>query len=160
MDEFVQVKAHLDMMASKPAGIARSTGTLNDHNYMLIDLAVWQRDELALRQHLPQVEELAIRDGHILYQASAHRAWGVLYRLTGEYAASEVRLTKALELFQGLETRWQIGRTLFEMAELDMARNNVSKARTSYRRALASFEEMDAVPDMMRTQAALLSLDA
>jgi tetratricopeptide (TPR) repeat protein len=160
MGEFVQGKEHLDMMASKPAGLTRTSGTLNDHNYVLIDLAVRQRDRTMLTQHLPEVEEMAILDGHILYQASAHRAWGVLYRLTGEYSESEIRLAKALELFQGLETRWQIGRTLFEIAELDMAQNNVTKARDYYRRALASFEEMDAAPDIMRTRAALLSLDA
>lgn len=146
------------MASNKPAPIARLTHTEHDFNYMRIDLAVQQRDVEALRRYVPVTEEMAMRDGHMLYQASAHRAWGVLYQLTGEYSMAEDRLLKALELFQELETRWQIGRTLFELAELAMAKKHVTEARDHYRRALASFEEMDARPDVTRTQAALASL--
>jgi tetratricopeptide (TPR) repeat protein len=122
---------------------------------MYLDIAVQQRDEAALRQYAPLAEETAVRDGHILYQASAHRAWGVMHRLQGEYAAAETRLNQALKLFQGLETRWQIGRTLYELAELAQDRADLAGARDYFSRALAAFEEIGAVPDMARTQDAL-----
>ncbi len=127
--------------------------------FMFVDLAVLQHDEAALRQYAPLAEETANRDGHLLLQASAHRAWGVMHRLQREYMAAETRLNQALELFQGLETRWQIGRTLFELAEVAVGRTDPAGARDYFSRALAAFEEIGAVPDMARTQAALESLD-
>jgi len=113
-------------------------------------------DEAALRQYAPQAEELAVRHGHVLYQAIAHRAWGVAHRLAGEYAASENRLNQALELFRGLDARWQIGRTLFELGQLAMDRASTAEARDFFTRALAAFEEMRAAPDVAHTRAALL----
>ena len=83
----------------------------------------------------------------------------MLHRLQGEYSAAETRLNQALELFQGLETRWQIGRTLFELAEVAIDRTDPTKARNYYLRALSAFEEIGAAPDVARTQAALESLD-
>ena len=59
---------------------------------------------------------------------------------------------------QGLDTRWQIGRTLYELAELSLARADPVEARDYFSRAYAAFEEMGAVPDMTRTKAALESL--
>ena len=113
-------------------------------------------DEAALRQYAPQAEELAVRHGHVLYQAIAHRAWGVAHRLAGEYAASENRLNQALELFRGLDARWQIGRTLFELGQLAMDRASTAEARDFFTRALTAFEEMCAAPDVARTRAALM----
>ena len=113
-------------------------------------------DEAALRQYAPQAEELAVRHGHVLYQAIAHRAWGVAHRLAGEYAASENRLNQALELFRGLDARWQIGRTLFELGQLATDRASTAEARDFFTRALAAFEEMRAAPDVARTRAALM----
>ena len=69
------------------------------------------------------------------------------------------RLDQALVLFQKLETRWQIGRTLSELGELAIAQKDGTAARGYYTQALASFEEMKAVPDINRTLAALESLD-
>ena len=130
----------------------------NERFFMLADLAVLERDEAALRQYAPRAEELAARDGHVLYQASAHRAWGVLHRQEGDYEKAEERLNQALELFQGMETRWQIGRTLCEFAELALAREETDLARDYFSRALLTFEEIGANPDAARTRAALASL--
>ena len=87
-----------------------------------------------------------------------YRAWGVLHRLEGNYDEAETRLNQALDLFQGLETRWQIGRTYYELAELALARADTVRARDGFSRALAAFEGMRAVPDAERTRAALASL--
>lgn len=117
-------------------------------------MAVLQRDEAGIRQYAPQAEELAMRYGHTLYQAVAHRAWGVAHRLAGEHAEAKARLHQALDLFNSLNTRWQMGRTLFELGEL-AAQTDTTKAREYFIHAVAAFEAMRAAPDAARTRAAL-----
>jgi len=43
---------------------------------------------------------------------------GVAHRLAGETTEAEARLKQVLALFSSLSTRWQLGRTLFELGEL------------------------------------------
>ena len=155
--EFAQVRDYLEAASNNPL---TSRGLLlhdNELYFMYLDLAGLQRDEAALLKYLPLVEETAVRDGHILHQANAHRARGVLHRLQGEYSAAKTRLNRALALFEELDTRWQIGRTLFELAELNRIIEDTTEAQDYFSRALVAFEEMGAVPDMARTQAALES---
>ena len=134
-----------------------SSWWVGDHDIYatLVDMAVLQRDEAGIRQYAPQAEELAVRYGHKLYQAITHRAWGVAHRLAGEYLESEARLNQALDLYSSLNTRWQIGRTLFELGELATAQKDIATAREFFSRARVAFEEMRAAPDVARTQAAL-----
>src|SRR5512141_1692669 len=114
-----------------------SSAWIADHDIYatLVDMAVLQRDEAGIRQYAPHAEELAARYGHSLYQAVTHRAWGVAHRLAGEYPESEGRLSQALSLFSGLNTRWQMGRTLFELGELAVAQKNIDMARDYFTRA-------------------------
>jgi len=153
--EFALAWNHLEVAGSKPVSARGLLFHDNELYSMIVDLAVLQRDEAALRQYAPLAEEATLRDGHMLCQAVAHRAWGVLHRFQGEYAAAETRLNQALELFQGLETNWQIGRTLSELAELSHAQANPVEARDYFSRALIAFEEMGALPDMKRTKPAM-----
>ena len=125
---------------------------------MMADIAAQERDEAALRQYAPLAEEAANTHGHRLYQAVAHRAWGVAKRLAGEPVEAEARLQNALSVFQQLDTRWQMGRTLFELGELARTQKNVNEARAYFARALALFEEMQAAPDSERTRNELESL--
>jgi Tetratricopeptide repeat len=81
----------------------------------------------------------------------------VAHGLAGEYADAEVRLKRALELFEGLETHWQAGRTRCELGALAQARNDTAAARDHFSQALAAFEAMRAAPDAERTRAALES---
>ena len=159
--EFALVRQHLEEALThldiSPMYVTPADN--NDLYAMLADVAAQQRDLAALRQYTPLAEETAAHCGHVLYQAMAHRAWGVAHRLVGEYAEAEVRLHQALELFQGLDTRWQIGRTLYELAELAMAHAEAAAARNYFSRALAAFEEMKAGPDAARVRAALKALD-
>jgi len=157
--EFALVKDHLETAGKMPVSSRGFLMNETERHFLLADLAVLERDTVALRQYAPLAEEMAHRDGHILFQASAHRAWGVLYRLEGDYVEAEAHLNQALDLFQELETRWQIGRTLFELAELAMARADQKEARDYYSRALVTFEEMGANPDAARTREAMRSLD-
>ena len=122
---------------------------------MLVDSAVRAGDEKAIRQFAPQLEELALRDDHKPYLAVAHRAWGVAYRLAEEYQEAETHLEKALGIFEELETRWQIGRTLFELGELAMDRSNGEAAQGYFSQAQDLFEELGAGPDVSRTASVL-----
>jgi len=156
--EFALVRQHLEEALKQSAELE------GDHDLyaMLADVSAQQRDLSALRQYAPLAEEAATRYGHKLYLAIAHRAWGVAHRLAGRsgYTESEARLRNALDLFSALETRWQIGRTLFELGELAAARKDAGGARDYFSRALAAFEALRAAPDAERTRRALASLSA
>lgn len=125
---------------------------------ILTDTAAELRDLDALRKYASHLEQLAGRDNHRLYLAIAYRALGVEHRLAGEHAAAENQLKQALGLFTKLGTRWQIGRTLFELGELNLTDSHM-KAREYYSQALGSFEEIQAVPNVERSRVALSSLD-
>ena len=131
----------------------------HDHEiYMtLTDIAVELRDADALRKYTPNLERLAARDNHRLYLAIAYRARGVEHRLAGEPTEAENSLRQALGLFTKLGTRWQIGRTLFELGELNITQST-AKAREYYSQALGSFEEIGAAPNAERTHIALNAL--
>jgi tetratricopeptide (TPR) repeat protein len=126
---------------------------------MLADSAAQLRDTAALQRYATLLEELAVRDAHQPYLAVAHRACGIAHRLSGEYAQAERRLAQALVIFEALETRWQIGRTLVEIAELALVQSDQASARTHFARALTEFESLKAVPDVQRIRAALAALD-
>ena len=157
--EFALVKDHLETAGKLPVSSRGFLMNETERYFLLVDLAVQERDEVGLRQYAPLAEEMALRDEHLLFQAGSHRAWGVLHRLEGKYEKAEARLNQALEMFQGLDTRWQIGRTLYELAELALARADHTEARNYYSRALVAFENMGANPDADRTRDALRSLD-
>ena len=133
---------------------------VGDHDLyaLLADAAAQQCDEIALRRYAPLLEELALRYEHLLYQAIAHRAWGVAHRLAGETAASEQRLQQALEIFHTLGTRWQLGRTHFAWGELAATQGDGVAARHHFTQAQHAFEAMQAAPDLARTHQALALL--
>ena len=158
--EFALVKEHLEK-ALGLSGQPVKRGTMaHDHDVFmaLTDSAMQQRDVEGIRQYAPRLEELARRDDHQFYLAIAHRAWGVAHRLTGEYAEAHTRLNAAMELFGALETRWQIGRTYYEMAELDQAQSNLAAAREHFEQARTAFEALRSAPDVEHTRAALSEL--
>jgi tetratricopeptide (TPR) repeat protein len=125
---------------------------------MLADVAASQQDLAGIQKYEPQAEILAERYQHKLYQAITQRAWGVANRLAGEYAQSEVKLMNALKLFRELNTRWQAGRTLFDLGELSRVRGEPLKAQRWLAEALSAFEEMNAQIDATRTRAELEGL--
>ncbi|RPI34769.1 MAG: tetratricopeptide repeat protein [Chloroflexota bacterium] len=130
-------------------------GTMaHDHNvYMVLTDNAAQRGDLeALRQYTPLLEELAIRDDHILFRAIAHRAWGAAHHLEGDNVKAVGRLGEALDLFTRLNTPWQMGRTLSEMAEVELAQSRPAEAKEYLSRALAAFEAVKAGPDIKRIQ--------
>jgi tetratricopeptide (TPR) repeat protein len=158
--EFALLKQNLTIAQDKPGQpVKRGTMAHDHHLYMLLaDSSAQRRDEAGLREYAPPLEELALRDGHRLYLGIAHRAWGVAYRLAGEHDEAKARLSQALELFRELGTRWQIGRTLFEIGDLDLGRGDRASAKENFALALEAFDAMKAMPDLERTRAALATL--
>jgi tetratricopeptide (TPR) repeat protein len=131
----------------------------HDHEiYMILaDTAMELRDIDSIHKYASPLEKLASRDNHGLYLAIAQRAIGVGHRLAGEHEEAQDHLRQALGRFTKVGARWQIGRTLFELGELQSARSN-EKAREYYSQALGAFEEMQAVPHAERTRLVLNSL--
>ena len=151
--EFALVRQHLEKALHK------GFSEIGEHDVyaMLLDTAVMQRDETSLRIYAPLLEGEATQLDHSLYLAIAHRGWGVLHFLTGEFAKASARLDQAIVMFSDLETRWQLGRTHFELGELAVARSSMDEAREQYSTALNLFEEMGASPDAARALSALES---
>jgi len=137
--------------------LATPSEWIGDHDLyaVLADVAARQRDQAALRLYAPRAAALARRYDHRLYEAIALRALGVSQRLAEEFESADHCLNQALTQFQQLGTRWQIGRTLTELAELAAAQANPPLARDFLTQALAAFEEMGAMPDVRRVQASL-----
>lgn len=125
---------------------------------MLVEAAAQLQDVAPLKKYAELLEELAGQDNHQPYLAVAHRAWGIVHRLSGDYDSSEERLQQALAIFVDMDARWQIGRTRIELAELELARSAVDAAGEQYSQALESFEALQAQPDVARTQAALAAM--
>jgi hypothetical protein len=153
--EFALVRQSLDVALT----LAASTWVGEHDLYaQLADAAVLDRQVDALRQYAPLAEAAANRVGHPLYQGVAQRAWGVLHRLTGDYAASDTRLHLALDVFGPLGTQWQLGRTHFELGELFLVQGDNPAARDALACALKAFETMGAMPDVERTRSLLARL--
>src|SRR4051812_37234911 len=155
--EFALVRQELEMAF----GQSEQYEYVGDHDIhtALVDVASLQRDEAGIRTHAPAAEELSVRYDHKLYRGVVCRAWGVAHTLAGEYGQAEARLTQALTIFRQMGTRWQIGRTEFELGELAVARGDRPEARDHFSLALAAFDAMRAEPASTRTRSALEQLN-
>ena len=153
--EFALVRQILESSVDLPAE------WIGDHDMyvMLADVAANQHDLAGIQKYAPQAEVLAKRYQHKLYQAITQRAWGVANRLAGDYVQSEVKLMNALKQFRELNTRWQAGRTLFELGELSRVRGEPLKAQRWFSEALSAFEAMNAQIDATRTRVELEELE-
>jgi tetratricopeptide (TPR) repeat protein len=159
--EFALVRKTLEK-ALDTAGQPVSGGTMaHDHEvYMaLTEAAMELRDLDGLQTYAPLLAEVAGRDDHKLYLAMAYRALGVLHRLEGKAGQAETMLHQGLALFRELGGRWQMARTLVELAELELGRpRKKAKARQYYAEALGLFESMQALPHADRTRAAMITI--
>jgi len=136
-----------------------SLGHEHDLYALLADSAASTGETAELRHYATTAEALAEANDHALYRAIAHRAWGVAHRLAGEQRLAASRLIRALDGFEALGARWQIGRTHSELAEVALAEARPDAARDHLARALESFEALGATPDAARARARLTSLD-
>jgi hypothetical protein len=161
--EFALVRERLEGALDKP-GQPVNFGTMaHDHvmYMMLTECAVEMRDEDALNKSAAQLMKLAQQDDHKLYTGIAARGLGVAQRMGGRLDESELSLEQALEIFSGLGARWQRGRTLMELAELQLERPRKRKAsaRQYYNEAVQMFEQMRAEPYLARAREAVEGLE-
>jgi tetratricopeptide (TPR) repeat protein len=158
--EFALIKRHLEEALAGPDVSPSYINPAADHDFysLLVDVAALQEDAETLGKVAPLAEASAVDSNHILYLAIAHRAFGVLHRLNGNYQESEERLRNALDLFRQLETRWQIGRTLFELGKLAREQNENALAQNHFRGATKNLEALGALPDAARVQAVLSTI--
>jgi hypothetical protein len=155
--EFTLVREHLEIALSQASIGWIAFGDHELYN-LLVDTGAQQRDVASLRKYAPLAEEFASRYDHKLYQAVAHRAWGVSHRLAGQYEESQIRFGQALEIFRHMKTRWQIGRTLVELGELAVERAANAAAIQHFSLALNTFEGIGANLDARRIRKRLSAL--
>lgn len=153
--EFALMQQHLEATLKLSSALHAAPSVDHDVYAMLVDAAAQQRDPIGLEKYAPLAEETAARIDHKLHLAIAQRAWGVKHSLAGEYPQAEARFKEALDIFTAYPAPWQIGRTLFEMAELARLQMKTEQARDYYSRALSTFEGLHAAPYAARTRAAL-----
>lgn len=122
---------------------------------LLLDTAVRERDEAVLNKYLDMAEQTAERCEHPLFQAIAARARGVSQRLACQTNQARRHLEAALDDFRQLDTKWQIGRTLVELAELEDPGDDGTSAQYLLSEALEIFDELGANPDAARVRAKL-----
>ena len=152
--EFALVNEHLAAALHKPPFGWNPVG---DHEIyvLLADVAAHQRDETMLAAYAARAEEISSGLGHTLYQAMALRALAILDELHGEMGRAQARLKESLRLFQRMDTRWQMGRTLVNLGELSAAAGKVAEARNYFSQAAAAFEEMGAHSAAERARSSL-----
>jgi hypothetical protein len=122
---------------------------------LMADTAAIQRDVEALTNTAERADAISRQLGHQLYHAISLRALGTLDWLKGNHAQGKAHLLEALQIFQTLQTHWQAGRTLYDLAELLAAQCMKQEAIAYYRQAILEFELMQAQPSVERASAAL-----
>jgi hypothetical protein len=157
--EFTLISQKLELALGLDGQPVKRGTMAHDHivYMMLTDAAAQFRDLAGLHLYLPQLEELALRDDHKPYLAVAHRARAVECLLEGRHSEAETHLQQAVEMFEGMAARWQLGRTLTVLAELDLARSDPGAARDHLAAALGEFGVIGAAPDVERTRTAILA---
>ena len=153
--EFALMQQHLEAALKLSSMAGADPASDHDVYAMLVDGAAQQRDPVGLQKYAALAEQTAQRIDHKLHLAIAQRAWGVAHTLAGEYPQAEERFKHALDIFGDYPVPWQIGRTLFEMAELAHLQMKTEQARDYYAGALNAFEGLHATPYAARTRAAL-----
>jgi hypothetical protein len=156
--EFALVKEHLMNAIQKPP---IGWNPVGDHEIYvsLADIGATHRDEKLLSAYASRSDEISLSLGHSLYHAVALRALGILDWLHHDIPEAEARLMESFHLFQQLETRWQVGRTLFDLGEMSAAQGKKEQARGYFSQALSAFEAMGVQPFVNKTREHLDSLN-
>jgi tetratricopeptide (TPR) repeat protein len=153
--EFAQVKFHVQQ------ALGMTGEWVGDHDLyaLLADIAAQERDLAGLEAYTAHAEATSAQAGHMLYQGVAARARGILLTLQGNFIEAEEHLNRSYSILANLGTRWQIGRTLYELGSAAATQGNHTKAKELFTSALAEFEQLGAAPDAAKTKRQLMSLD-
>ena len=155
--EFALVKRHLTAALQLPPVGWNPVG-MHEILVLLADTGAMNRDEQLLSTYASKADAMSLSLNHLLYHAMAKRALGILDWLHRDYARAEDQLRESVQLFQQLETRWQLGRTLYDLGELSIDLEKPAQAREFFTQALSAFEEMGAAPSVTRTRRYLASI--
>ncbi|MGH2348952.1 MAG: tetratricopeptide repeat protein, partial [bacterium] len=80
------------------------------------------------------------------------RAMGAYHRAAGRLDQADALLAESQDLFRALDTPWELGRTLRELALLRRDQGRTEEATVLLNEALSLFQAMGAVPDIERTR--------
>ena len=139
--EFALAKEHLVAASEKPP-IGWNPMGVHEVYVLLADIGALQRDKELLTAYALRSDEISLSLNHHLYHAIALRALAILDWLDHDFARAEERLKESCQLFQRLETRWQIGRTLLDLCELSTSMGNQDEAKTYFTQAQSAFKTM------------------
>jgi hypothetical protein len=146
--EFAQVKEHLQAASKKPSVGWKPVG---DHEVyvLLADIGAIHKDKALLSAYALRSDEISLSLNHLLYHAIALRALAILDWLDHNFVRAEERLKESWQLFQRLETYWQIGRTLYDLGELAAVMGKHDEAKTYFTQAKAAYRIMGVqdIPD-------------
>jgi len=139
--EFAQVKEHLIAASEKPSVGWNPVG---DHEVyvLLADIGAMHRDRELLSAYAFRSDEISLSLNHLLYHAITLRALAILDWLDHDFVRAEERLKESCQLFQQLETHWQIGRTLYDLGELSAGMGKHDEAKSYFTQAQAAFRIM------------------
>src|SRR3972149_2112886 len=104
-------------------------------------------------EELARVLERARGSGGRKFVALNCRALGIHGREHDRLDEAEVLLKEAEEIFRALDCRWELGKTLRELALLRRAQGRNEDATRLLLEALTHFEALRALPDIERTRA-------
>ncbi len=97
--------------------------------------------------------ERARRSGGRRHVALSSRSLGIHRREHGDLDGAEALLAEAVTLFRTIDCRWELGKTLRELALLRRAQGRPGEADALLHEALGHFEALRALPDVERTRA-------
>ena len=139
--EFAQVKEQLKAASEKPSIGWKPVG---DHEVyvLLADIGAINKDKELLSAYALRSDEISLSLKHHLYHAITLRALAILDWLDHDFTRAEERLKESWQLFQRLETHWQIGRTLYDLGELSDGIGKHDEAKSYFTQAQAAFRIM------------------
>jgi hypothetical protein len=139
--EFALAKEHLITATETPPN---GWNPIGDHEVyiLLADIGALQRDKELLSAYALRSSRISLSLNHHLYHAIALRALAILDWLHHDLARAEVRLKESCQLFQRLETHWQLGRTLFDLGELSAIMGKQDEAEIYIDKAQSAFKTM------------------
>ena len=83
-----------------------------------------------------------------LEERATRRVLGQVYLARRELTAAEQELEKSLQILEGLDSRYEVGQTLFQSSLLYRRQERPAEADTALNRAIAIFEELGALLDL------------
>ena len=115
-----------------------------------VEIMIAGGDAPTARAAAAELEETADRFGSPVLRARAHRAWGAVHLADGDAPSALERLRAAWTGFRDLAAPYEVARTRVLLAEACRALDDLDTASMHLEAARATFETLDAAPDLKR----------